>query len=198
MNFLRLNARDWRPLSPQTFVLVAAAILFIQALTLMAMGHPLICECGHIDLWHGSASGPQTSQHLTDWYSVTHVAHGLLFYLLIWLVAPGAPFTVVLLTALGLEANWEMIENTPFIMDRYRQTALAAGYFGDSVVNSIGDTLAMAVGFVWARKVPAYGSVLLFLGSECVLAIVIRDNLMLNIIQLIHPVKAIAVWQAGG
>lgn len=185
-------------LSPRTCALVAIAILVSQALALVAMGHPAICECGHIDLWHGAASGPETSQHLTDWYSVTHIAHGLLFYLLLWRVAPGAPFAVVFLSALGLEASWEIVENTPFVMERYRQTALAAGYFGDSVLNSISDTAAMASGFFVARAAPARVSVLIFIALECALAVMIRDNLTLNIIQLVHPIEAITAWQTGG
>lgn len=164
----------------------------------MAMSHPIICDCGHVDLWHASASGPETSQHLTDWYSFTHVAHGLLFYLLLWLVAPGAPFTIVLIMALGLEAGWEIAENTPAVIEHYRQTALAAGYFGDSVVNSVGDTLAMASGFLMSRLTPVWCSVLVFFGIEFVLAIVIHDNLTLNIIQLVHPIEAITDWQLGG
>ena len=193
-----MNLRDRQAWGPWRFGLAAFALLAIQTLALMAMQHPLICECGHVDFWHGAASGPQTSQHLSDWYSVTHVLHGVLFYLLLWFLMPGAPFAVTLLGALGLEVGWEIVENTPFVMERYRQTALAAGYFGDSVVNSIGDSLAMVLGYVWARVVPVYGSVLLFVAFECLLAIVIRDNLTLNIIQLIHPVDAISAWQAGG
>lgn len=162
------------------------------------MGHPIVCDCGHVDLWHGAASGPETSQHLTDWYSFTHIAHGLLFYMLLWLFMPGAPFTLVLVVALGLEVGWEIAENTPAVIEHYRQTALAAGYFGDSVVNSIGDTLAMAFGFVFSRVTPAWCSVLIFVALELILAMLIHDNLTLNIIQLIYPIDAIAEWQLAG
>ena len=174
------------------------AMIGAQALVLLAMGHPLICACGHVALWHGAASGPQTSQHLTDWYSFTHVEHGLLFYALITWVLAGAPFRTVVLVAFGIEAVWEVLENTPLIMDRYRQTALAAGYFGDSVVNSLGDTLSMAIGLAIARWAPVRVSIALALLIECVLLVAIRDNLTLNIIQLVAPIEAISAWQAAG
>ena len=191
---------EWRMPAPDIRLCLAAVLAMVgtQALVLLAMGHPLICECGHVALWHGAASGPQTSQHLTDWYSFTHVEHGLLFYALItWLLA-GAPFRTVMLVAFGIEAVWEILENTPLIMDRYRQTALAAGYFGDSVVNSLGDTVAMGVGLAIARLAPVRVSIVLALLLEGVLLFAIRDNLTLNIIQLVAPIEAISAWQAGG
>jgi hypothetical protein len=177
---------------------MAAAIVAIQVAAMLAMGHSMICACGDIELWHAPTSGPGTSQHLTDWYSFTHVVHGFLLYMLLWLVAPGASFRLAMIAALGLEAGWEIIENTPAVIERYRETALAAGYFGDSVVNSLTDTLAMVLGFVVARRLPVWWSVVLVLGLELILALAIRDNLLLNVVQLIHPVEAISAWQAGG
>lgn len=197
MRFPRLDTRGWQPPAPRTVALAATALVLAQALALLAMGHPAICTCGHVEFWHGAASGPETSQHLTDWYSFTHFAHGLLFYALLWLAAPRAPFAILGLTALGLEVGWEIIENTPMVIERYRQTALAAGYFGDSMVNSLGDTLAMALGLLWARAAPAWTSVALLLALEVLLAVVIRDNLTLNIIQLLYPIEAISEWQTG-
>jgi hypothetical protein len=177
---------------------IAAGLIALQAAALLAMGHPAICTCGRIDLWHGNPSGPETSQHLTDWYTYTHVVHGFGFYLLLWLIAPRMPFLWRLVIAIGLEAGWEVIENTPFIMDRYRQSALARGYFGDSVVNSVVDTLAAALGFTLARVLPVWVSVAFVVGLELFAAYMIRDNLILNIIQLIHPSEVISRWQTGG
>lgn len=176
-------------------VLIAAGSVALQALILLAMGLPLICTCGYIELWHGNASGPETSQHLTDWYTYTHVVHGVGFYLLLWLIAPGMPFGLRLALAIGLEAAWEVIENTPFVMERYRQSALARGYFGDSVINSVFDTLATALGFVLARVLPVWSSLALLIAIELFLGYMIRDNLTLNIIQLIDPSEAISHWQ---
>ena len=184
--------------SSRRYILIAAAFIALQALALLAMGLPAICKCGTIDLWHGNPSGPETSQHLTDWYTYTHVIHGFGFYLLLRLVAPRTSFALRLALAIGLEAGWEVIENTPFIMDRYRQSALARGYFGDSVVNSVFDTLATAFGFVLAWRLPVWATVALAIGAELFAGYMIRDNLTLNIIQLIHPSEAISRWQAGG
>jgi hypothetical protein len=174
---------------------VTVGIVALQGLILLAMGHPLICTCGHVEFWHGNPSGPETSQHLTDWYSYTHVVHGLGLYLLLSLLAPRMPFGLRLALAIGLEAAWEVVENTPFIMERYRQSALARGYFGDSVINSVFDTLATVLGFVLARVLLAWWAVGLVLAIELFLGYMIRDNLTLNIIQLVHPSEAISHWQ---
>jgi hypothetical protein len=174
---------------------IAAGFVALQAAALLAMGHPAICTCSRIDLWHGNPSGPETSQHLTDWYTYTHIVHGFGFYLLLWLIAPRMPFLWRLVIAIGLEAGWEVIENTPFIMDRYRQSALARGYFGDSIINSVVDTLAAMLGFALARVLPVWVSVALVAGMELFAAYMIRDNLILNIIQLIHPSEVISRWQ---
>lgn len=179
-------------------VLVAVALLAIQAAGLLALGLPLICTCGTMDFWHGNPSGPETSQHLTDWYTFTHVVHGFGFYLLLWLLFPRASFGVRLLLAIGLEAGWELVENTPFVMERYRQSALARGYFGDSVVNSIFDTVATVIGFVLARILPVWASITVVAGLELFLGLMIRDNFTLNVIQLIYPSDALSKWQAGG
>jgi hypothetical protein len=179
-------------------LLIAAAFVALQALILAAMGHPWICTCGRVELWHANPSGPETSQHLTDWYTYTHIIHGVGFYLLLWLIAPRLPFGVRFVLAIGLEAAWEVVENTPVIMDRYRESALARGYFGDSVVNSIFDTFAAALGFVLARILPVWSTVVLIVLLELSLGYMIRDNLTLNIIQLIHPSEVISRWQTGG
>jgi len=191
-------ARWAERLSLGTYLLVAAGFLALQALALFALGQPAICECGTIRLWHGLASSPETSQQLTDWYTYSHVIHGFGFYLLLWLVAPRLPLGLRLAIAVGLEAGWEMFENTPLIIDRYRQQALAQGYFGDSVVNSVADTLAAAAGFVLARLLAVWAAVGLIIGIELFLAYTIRDNLTLNIIQLVSPSEVISAWQAGG
>lgn len=159
-----IDATSWPVLAPWNLTFLVLAILATQVLVLILMGQPLVCACGHIDLRHAAASGPETSQHFADGYSLTHVAHGLLFYFLLWLIFRKAPFAVVFVLALGIEAGWEIIENTPVVIERYRQTALAAGYFGDSIINSVGDTLAMILGFVVARVAPFGLSMLVLLG----------------------------------
>jgi len=188
----------WRKSIPlSTCLLIGVGIVAFQALIVYAEGHPLICTCGTIKLWVGNVSSEENSQQLTDWYTYTHVIHGFGFYLLAWLIAPRASFGLRFALAIGLEAGWEIIENSPFIIDRYRQLALDQGYFGDSVINSVGDTLAGAFGFVLARALPVWTTVLLAIAMELFVGYMIHDNLTLNIIQLIHPTEAISHWQMG-
>ena len=178
--------------------LIAVGFIAAQALLVYAEGHPLICTCGTIRLWVGDVSSAENSQQLTDWYTYTHILHGFLFYSILWLVAPRTSFALRLALAIGLEASWEIIENTRFIIDRYRQSALAQGYFGDSVVNSVSDTIAAVFGFVLARILPVSSTVELGLAIELFVGFMIHDNLTLNIIQLIYPNDLISRWQVGG
>ncbi|HEX6740318.1 MAG TPA: DUF2585 family protein [Sphingomicrobium sp.] len=175
------------------FVLVAAA-----AAILLAMGRNPICTCGTVELWVGGRDSPKTSQMLADWYSLSHLVHGLLFYGALWLVARRWPVERRFLVALLVEASWEITENTPWVIDRYRHATAALGYNGDSVVNSLSDIAMMAIGFLVARKLPPWASIALLLVLELVPLFVIRDNLTLNIWMLLWPNRAIGAWQAGG
>ncbi|HEY8268282.1 MAG TPA: DUF2585 family protein [Xanthobacteraceae bacterium] len=179
------------------YLLIGAAIIALQALVLVAMGQPPICACGTIKLWHGLVSSAESSQQISDWYTYSHVLHGLIFYFLLWLIAPGMPFGLRFVLAIGIEASWEVLENTPFIINRYRQSALALGYVGDSVINSVFDTLAAAIGVALARILPVWSTIALIVATEWSLAYAIRDNLTLNIVQLIYPFEAISRWQTG-
>ena len=174
------------------YAMIAVAILVVQAAALLAMGQPPICTCGTVKLWHGVIASAENSQHVTDWYTVTHLIHGFIFYLLVWLLFPKAPAALRFALAVGIEAGWEVIENSPLIIERYRQSALAQGYAGDSVINSVSDTIAMAAGYLLARLLPAWTIVLLAFGLELFLGVMIRDNLTLNIIQLVHPSAALS------
>ena len=187
-------------LTPPLSIVIALALAIVgaQAAILFAMGQPAICACGYVKLWHGSASSPETSQHISDWYTFSHVLHGVIFYALLKLVFPRAPTGILFLAALGIEAFWEILENTPLIVDRYRQLALAQGYKGDSVLNSIFDLLAAAGGFLIARFAPVWATISMAIAFEAGVAFAIRDNLTLNIIQLIYPLESITRWQAGG
>jgi hypothetical protein len=181
----------------RTYLLIAAALIAVQAAVLYAFGQPPICKCGYIRLWQGVVNSPENSQQLTDWYTFTHILHGFAWYLLLYLIAPRASIGLRFALAVGIEAEWEMLENSPIIIDRYRQLALAQGYSGDSIVNSVSDTLAMTVGFLMARKLPVLVVVGIAAAEELIVGYVIRDNLTLNVIQLIHPFEAISRWQAG-
>ena len=175
----------------------ALAILAAAAAILLAMGRHPICTCGVVDLWVGARDSPKTSQMLADWYSLSHIVHGLLFYAALWLTARRWPIEGRFLAAMLIEASWEVVENTPFVIDRYRATTAALGYTGDSVINSLSDILMMALGFMLARKLPVRASILLLLALEIVPLFVIRDNLALNVWTLIAPSKVVQAWQAG-
>ena len=175
------------------FVIVAAA-----AAILLAMGRNPICTCGTVDLWVGARDSPKTSQMLIDWYSLSHIVHGLLFYAALWLVARRAPAEWRFLIALLIESAWEVIENTPFVIDRYRETTAALGYTGDSVINSLSDILMMCVGFFLARRLPVRAAIVLLVVLELVPLFVIRDNLLLNVWTLLAPNPAVQAWQADG
>jgi hypothetical protein len=181
-----------------TYLLICAGFIAFQAVVLLAMGQPPICECGYVRLWNGIVASPENSQQLTDWYTFSHVIHGLAFYCLLWLVAPGTPLGIRFALALGLEVGWEIIENTPAVIQRYRQSALAQGYSGDSVINSVVDTIAMALGFFLARILATWKSIALAVAMELFVLVMIRDNLTLNIIQLLHPSERLSQWQQGG
>jgi hypothetical protein len=177
--------------------IAAIIIVAIAAALLLAMGRNPICTCGTVDLWVGSRDSPRTSQMLADWYSFSHIVHGLLFYAGLWLVARRWPVEWRFLAALLIEASWEVIENTPFVIGRYRETTAALGYTGDSVVNSLSDIAMMAIGFLLARKLPLWATVALLFVLELVPLFVIRDNLTLNIWMLFWPTDAVLNWQAG-
>lgn len=178
--------------------LIGLGVIAIAAFILHAMGQPLICRCGTVRLWQGDVTSAENSQQLVDWYSPSHLIHGLLFYGLLWLVARRAPLSLRALIALLIESGWEILENSPIIIDRYREATISLGYRGDSVINSMSDITFMLIGFALAARLPVIASVVLALLLELTVGYVIRDNLTLNIIMLIWPIDAIRTWQAGG
>jgi hypothetical protein len=178
--------------------ITSVLILVVAAAVLLAMGRNPICTCGAVHLWVGQRDSPETSQMLADWYSLSHIVHGLLFYAMLWLVARRWPAEWRFVVALLIEASWEVTENTPFVIDRYRETAAALGYTGDSVINSLSDILMMCVGFLIARRLPVWISIALVIALEVLPLFVIRDNLTLNIWNLLAPNAAVAAWQAHG
>lgn len=181
---------------PRTAALAAAALLLATALTLLAMGRPLLCTCGHVDLWH-PAIDAGNSQHLADWYSPSHLIHGLIFYGLAWALLRRVPVATRFLIALAIEAGWELIENSPMVIDRYRTATIALGYEGDSVLNSLADIAFMGLGFLLARRLPVIASIVLALALEALAAFAIRDNLALNVLMLLYPLDAVRTWQAA-
>lgn len=169
-------------------ILATAAILWL-------MGRPPLYKGGLIQLW--GPVGPRQSQMLFDWYSASHIVHGFLFYGLLHLAGRPKAVESRLLLATIVEAAWELVENSPVIINRYREATIALGYRGDSILNSVSDIALMVVGFLLARRIPVWASVMIVLVLELIPLAIIRDNLTLNVWMLVAPNDAVRAWQAG-
>lgn len=178
---------------------LAAGLLVIiaQALIEHAMGRIWICQCGYVKLWEGVVNGSGNSQHLADWYTPSHIIHGFIFYGLTHLFMRDKPLAARLFVALLLEAGWEIAENTPMIIDRYRSATIAFDYTGDSILNSVMDTVFMAFGFLLAARLPVALTVSIAIFFELFTGWMIRDNLTLNVVMLVWPLDVVKAWQAG-
>jgi hypothetical protein len=177
--------------------LIVLILIGLVAVILASMGHVLICRCGYVKLWHGVVFSSENSQHLSDWYTFSHVIHGFAFYGLLWLVGRRWSVGTRLILAVVIEGGWEIFENTDFVINRYREATISLDYYGDSVINSISDILAMVLGFLLAARLPVRLVVALVVVMELGVGYAIRDNLTLNIIMLVHPAEWIRTWQGG-
>jgi hypothetical protein len=189
---------DVRPMGvSRTHIAAAAGIVLAAALAEYLMGHPLICKCCYINLWHFDVQSAENSQHLIDWYTPSHIIHGFLFYALLWLISRWVPMSLgtQLVLAVAIEASWEVLENTPFAINRYREATIALDYYGDSVINSVSDILFMVLGFFLAWWLPIWLTVAIGLALEIFVGAMIRDNLTLNVIMFVWPLDSILHWQ---
>lgn len=183
--------------SGRRWLFVALGLLLAQIVILYAMGRVPICECGYVKLFEPEVNSPGNSQHLADWYTPSHIIHGFLFYGLGWLILRRAPLSARLSLAVLIEAAWEIAENSPMVIDRYRTATMALGYSGDSIINSGMDTVFMALGFVAASRLPVWATVVIAIAFELFTGWLIRDNLTLNVLMLVWPIEAIKTWQGG-
>jgi hypothetical protein len=179
--------------------LIVTGIVAAAALALYLMGHPLICKCGYVKLWHFDVMSAENSQHLIDWYTPSHIIHGFLFYWLLWLAARWVPmsFGLRLVLAVAIEASWEVVENTDFVINHYREMTISLDYYGDSVINSVMDIAFMILGFFLAAWWPVWLTVAVAVALELVVGAMIRDNLTLNVLMFVWPLDSILQWQQG-
>lgn len=185
---MTLHRRHW---------IALALVAGTMAASLIGLGRNLICQCGYVKLWHGEVISSENSQHILDWYSPSHVLHGLIFYMALHFLLPRLNIGWRLVLAAAIEAAWEIVENTSWIIDKYREDTIALDYYGDSVLNSASDMAMMVVGFMIAARAPVWLSVCLFIAAELFVGAIIRDGLLLNIIMLLYPLDWVRQWQAG-
>jgi hypothetical protein len=194
----------------------AVAVVAAMIVTLRLQGRLWWCKFSDYSIYINDAwNSPHTSQHFLDPYSFTHVLHGVFFF---WIAcvffrrdsgAPTGSFDLStrnsrfkyalwpMAIAMVAEAAWEVLENSNFIIEKYRENTASLDYFGDSIFNAIGDVLACAIGFAIAARLGRIRSLIFFVAVEIVLLLWIRDGLLLNILMLIYPSDAIKQWQMG-
>ena len=186
-------------LIPRRYWYWALAVVAVMATILLLMGRNPICTCGTVKFWVGEVNGPDNSQHLADWYVPSHIIHGFLLYLAGWALLrrwsePGHR----LILATFIEAAWEVVENSQWVINHYREATIALSYNGDSIINSIADVAWMMLGFGLARRLPVWGTVAIAITFELFTLYMIRDNMTLNVLMLFAPIDAIRAWQGGG
>jgi hypothetical protein len=179
------------------WLLACAAVIVLQVVIMYWMGRIPICECGYVKLFEPIANGPGNSQHLADWYTPSHIIHGFLFYGLAHLVLRRRPIAARMLLALVIEVGWELLENSPIIIDRYRAATISLDYYGDSILNSAMDTIFMMLGFLLAWRAPVAATIAIAIIFELFTGWLIRDNLTLNVLMLVYPLEAVKAWQGG-
>lgn len=178
-------------------ILITLGIILVTAAYLLWIGREPICKCGYVKLWHGQVVSSENSQHISDWYTPSHLIHGFLFFGALWLVARRLSFGWRLVIATLVEAAWEIVENSDAVIERYRSVTISLDYYGDSVLNVVADIAAMILGFLLASKLPVWATVALILLFETVTIWIIRDGLALNVLMLLYPLDWVAEWQAG-
>ena len=182
---------------PSLHLKIIIFLLILHPIVLHFMGQPLIFKGDYVKLWHGVVNSSENSQHITDWYTFSHIIHGILFFWFLNLVFKKSVITTKYTLALGIEIFWEFLENSHFIIDRYRAATIALDYYGDSIINSFSDIVAMSLGFLIASRYSWKIVLAIVIVFEFFVGYTIRDNLTLNIIMLTFPIDSIKTWQQG-
>ena len=180
-----------------TPLIVVAGLILLTAAYLLWIGREPICKCGYIKLWHGQVVSSENSQHISDWYTPSHIIHGFIFFGLLWLFARKLTLGWRLVIATVIECAWEILENSEAVIERYRTVTISLDYFGDSVLNTVADVLAMVIGFALASRLPVWATVAIALVFEATTILLIRDGLALNVLMLLYPLDSVATWQSG-
>lgn len=194
---MKKNLKKIHTVSSNHYYLFTLLLIIASGAILYFMGRVPICKCGYIKFWHGLTHSSENSQHLTDFYTFSHVIHGIIFYWIITKLNRKLPLGLRLFIATLIEAAWELLENSDMVINRYRTATISLDYYGDSVINSIMDILAMIGGFYMAYKMQIRVLLVLIVAMEVIVGYLIRDNLTLNIIMLIYPFEGIKNWQSG-
>ncbi|WP_442201859.1 DUF2585 domain-containing protein [Rhizobium sp. RAF56] len=186
-----------RSRSASYWIVACLAVLIAQIVAEYMMGRVPICTCGYIKLFEPVVNSSGNSQHLADWYTPSHIIHGFLFFGLTHLLMRGRPLSMRLFFAMLIESGWELLENSPIIINRYRTATISLDYYGDSILNSAMDTVFMVLGFLFASRAPVALTVAIAIFFELFTGWLIRDNLTLNVIMLVWPLDAIKAWQSA-
>ncbi|HTH50939.1 MAG TPA: DUF2585 family protein, partial [Pyrinomonadaceae bacterium] len=179
----------------RTPLYACAAVLFAVALIESWQGRVWWCPAGDYSPWSWAVMSQHNSQHFIDPYTFTHMLHGMTEFFIIRLLFPRVPLAWSLFLALGVEGCWEAVENTDYVINRYREVTISLNYYGDSIVNSLSDIACCGLGFLLARKLRFWRSAALFVITEIVLMLTIHDSLIINVIQLIYPTETLRHWQ---
>ena len=177
--------------------LVCALMIVLVGAYLLWIGREPICKCGYVKFWHGEVVSAENSQHISDWYTPSHLIHGFVFFGLLWLVARRLSLGWRLAIATLIESAWEIVENSDAVIEGYRTGTISLDYYGDSVLNAVADILAMVIGFFLASRLPVWVTVALIIVFEAVTITLIRDGLALNVLMLLYPLDSVAAWQSG-
>lgn len=188
----------WADIRDDKYVAAAYLLIVVAAVVILQFqGRVWWCQAGDITPWSWNIWSTHNSQHIIDPYSFTHVLHGVLEFWLIGLVFRRMPLVWRLALAVFIESSWEVAENSAAVIERYRSATISLDYFGDSIINSIADIACCSLGFLIAYKLRFWRSLALFVITEILLIVFIRDSLIINIIMLLFPIEAIRSWQMG-